>query len=130
MAKAKTDQEIAQILFGCQFATSDAIVAERYGVSVRSIERWRHRAKNDPKLSEMVGKMAAIVRPPERTWMTQVDAVFLKALDRMGGLIEECDDLSKLIMLTQVFGEIVISRQVLTESPVEVTQESPQLTEA
>ncbi len=114
-----TQREIAQVLFEAQYATSDRVVAERWGIGVRTITRYRQRMKNDQNLAKLVNEMAAAIQNASLAetvnWIKEADEVFVSAMKRMKELIPECDKVSELMEVCQVFGEIAISKLVLID---------------
>lgn len=88
MPRGGFDPELAAAVLVEATLAGDKETAKKYGISPRSIERWRRRVEVDGKLAELVAVKKGAA---ERDWADNLPTAIRKAIDFLGGSMTKLD---------------------------------------
>ncbi len=75
----------ATVLLEAMF-TTDAIASEKYGISIRSVQRWRQKlGEGDPELVSLVAAKKALL---DAEWAGQLPKILRQGFDALGKCYE------------------------------------------
>lgn len=86
-------------------------VADSYGISVRTLWRWKAALDSDSELSALY--KAAVQAHVTRDWADLLDATLSAAITRMLALIEDSDDLAAVTEAFAKLSEVAIAKEML-----------------
>lgn len=110
-AQTKSPRVRAQVLVEAEFAT-DAATAERYGISERTLQRWRQDVPNDPELAGEVARLHEILLSQ---WEGRLVRTLVRAADRAYELLPQLgrDDIRDVLATMETIGSIIVPSQAL-----------------
>ena len=90
----------------------DGVAADRYGVSARTVWRYRARAQTDPKLAALVSKRLASLG---EDWARESSAFLLGAIAKLSTLIDQAtvEQIHEVAGAIKIVGELVIMRDAI-----------------
>jgi hypothetical protein len=116
MARPKLDYDKAARALVDAVVMGDKAAAERHGVSVNAVEKWRQRAKTDEKLTGAYGRMVDLLRErQDEYWLSAVPPVFKKVLRKISEALDDQDTpLEDLVKHAETLGRLSYTTEYLT----------------
>lgn len=108
MANAEINKELAATVLIEAAYTTDEKAAARYGISLRTIQRWRSKIQTDPILA---GFVATKKRAFDEAWAEEIPVTLRKAMRFLNDAFEKADARNPAI-IESVVGAIKIIAEV------------------
>ena len=115
MPKPELDKHRAARILAEAALTSDGQAADKYGVTTRTVRRYREALFEDTELSALF--MNLLRAAETQNWLSQLDATMLALLKKITGGLElvspeDIGDLARLAEIMDTLAEIRLSRDM------------------
>lgn len=112
--KRFTDDQVAQILVESAYR-GDIDTADKYGISVRTLYRWRDRAENDTALAKLIRQKKLAF---ERGWADEAASALKASLEFLKEAAQKANRTDPNVIhavagAAKIASEVLITREVL-----------------
>lgn len=115
MARPHFDRELAAKVLALAAKAGDAKAAKHFGISVRSVKRYRAKMLADTELAQVVTLKVSEFEAHSKGWAEEAAAFMSQAIKKLGQLVAEAkpEQMRDVVGAIKIVGELDITRTVM-----------------